>query len=237
VLSAFIRPVCNGPLLFGRIWHLLSDGVQAFIADDALSRGASISFYTITSIGPVLFIVVAIAGLAFGEDAARGAIAVQLRDLMGRPLRPRTDRGRTSDDLARARGHHWFAARDSGALARVLTGDDPAQLERARRLFEAETIFLPKTVVLETEWVLRSLYGLSSRDIVGALSALVALPQVRCEDTAAISAALELMRRNLDFADALHIASSGAAQRFATFDRKLMRRAKLAATRIAVSAP
>jgi membrane protein len=70
--------------MFGRIWRLLRDSVQAFIADDALSRGASISFYTITSIGPVLFIVVAIAGLAFGEDAARGAIASQLSELMGR---------------------------------------------------------------------------------------------------------------------------------------------------------
>jgi len=70
--------------MFGRICRLLRDSVQAFIADDALSRGASISFYTITSIGPVLFIVVAIAGLAFGEDAARGAIASQLSELMGR---------------------------------------------------------------------------------------------------------------------------------------------------------
>ncbi|MEJ0018058.1 MAG: YihY/virulence factor BrkB family protein [Acetobacteraceae bacterium] len=70
--------------MFGRIGQLLRDTVEAFIADDALSRGASISFYTITSIGPVLFIVVAIAGLAFGEEAARGAIAGQLRDLMGK---------------------------------------------------------------------------------------------------------------------------------------------------------
>jgi membrane protein len=70
--------------MFSRIWRLLRDSVQAFIADDALSRGASISFYTITSIGPVLFIVVAIAGLVFGEDAARGAIASQLSELMGR---------------------------------------------------------------------------------------------------------------------------------------------------------
>jgi membrane protein len=70
--------------MFGRIWRLLRDSVKALIADDALSRGASISFYTVTSIGPVLFIVVAIAGLAFGEDAARGAIASQLSDLMGR---------------------------------------------------------------------------------------------------------------------------------------------------------
>jgi membrane protein len=70
--------------MFGQTWRLLRDSVEAFIADDALSRGASISFYTATSIGPVLFIVVAIAGLAFGEDAARGAIASQLSALMGR---------------------------------------------------------------------------------------------------------------------------------------------------------
>ncbi len=70
--------------MFDQIWRLLRDSVEAFIADDALSRGAAISFYTATSIGPVLFIVVAIAGLAFGEDAARGAIASQLSGLMGR---------------------------------------------------------------------------------------------------------------------------------------------------------
>lgn len=82
--TAFHSVDCNGPRMFGRIWRLLHDSVQAFIADDALSRGASISFYTTTSIGPVLFIVVAIAGLAFGEDVARSAIASQLSELMGR---------------------------------------------------------------------------------------------------------------------------------------------------------
>jgi membrane protein len=65
-------------------WEFVREGIEAFIADDALSRGAAISFYTVVSLGPVLFIVVAIAGLAFGEDAARGAIATELRDLMGR---------------------------------------------------------------------------------------------------------------------------------------------------------
>jgi membrane protein len=70
--------------MFGQIWRLLRDSVEAFIADDALSRGASISFYTATSIGPVLFIVGGIAGLAFGEDAARGAITSQLSGLMGK---------------------------------------------------------------------------------------------------------------------------------------------------------
>jgi predicted nucleic-acid-binding protein len=126
---------------------------------------------------------------------------------------------------------------DTNVVVRLLTGDDPAQTEVARRLFMAETIFLAKTVILETEWVLRSLYSLSPRAIVEALSALVALPQVRCEDTTAVQAALELVRNNLDFADALHVASSGAVERFATFDRVLVRRAKAAATGIVVTAP
>ena len=70
--------------MFGTAWTLVKESVNSFISDEALTRGAAIAFYTVTSIGPVLFIVVAIAGLAFGEDAARGAIAEQLGGLMGR---------------------------------------------------------------------------------------------------------------------------------------------------------
>jgi membrane protein len=55
----------------------------SFIADDALSRGASIAFYVVTSIVPILIIVISIAGAVFGPDAARGAIAAQLSDVMG----------------------------------------------------------------------------------------------------------------------------------------------------------
>ena len=61
--------------MLGNIWRLAKESIFAFIDDEALTRGAAIAFYTVTSIGPVLFIVVAIAGLVFGEDAARGAIA------------------------------------------------------------------------------------------------------------------------------------------------------------------
>jgi len=62
---------------------LLRDTVEAFVADDALSRGAAIAYYTIFSIAPVLLVVVAIAGLVFGHDAAQGAIVGQLSGLMG----------------------------------------------------------------------------------------------------------------------------------------------------------
>ena len=126
---------------------------------------------------------------------------------------------------------------DTNVVVRLLTGDDPAQFARVHKLFETETIFLPKTVALETEWVLRSLYGLPAQDIVGALSALVALPQVHSEDASAIAEALELSRRGLDFADALHIASSRMAERFATFDRTLIRRARASVTHVVVASP
>lgn len=70
--------------MLATLWQLLRDAVLAFIDDDALSRGAAISFYTVTSLGPVLFIVVAIGGLAFGEEAARGAVTAQLTGLIGK---------------------------------------------------------------------------------------------------------------------------------------------------------
>ena len=66
------------------IWLLLRDTVEGFIEDDGLSRGASIAYYTLFSIAPVLLVVVAIAGLAFGREAAEGAIVAQLSSLMGR---------------------------------------------------------------------------------------------------------------------------------------------------------
>jgi membrane protein len=64
-------------------WKMLKDTVLAFIEDEALSRGAAIAFYTVTSIAPVLLIVIAIAGLAFGQEAAQNAIIAQLSGLMG----------------------------------------------------------------------------------------------------------------------------------------------------------
>jgi membrane protein len=64
-------------------WTLLKDTILSFIDDEALSRGAAIAFYTVTSIAPVLLIVIAIAGLAFGRDAAQNAIIAQLSGLMG----------------------------------------------------------------------------------------------------------------------------------------------------------
>jgi membrane protein len=66
------------------MWRFAKNTVFAFIEDEALSRGAAIAFYTVTSIAPILLIVVAIAGLAFGREAAQGALTAQIGSLMGR---------------------------------------------------------------------------------------------------------------------------------------------------------
>ena len=69
--------------LFVSAWILVKDTIEGFIDDNALSRGASIAYYTLFAIAPVLLIIVAIAGTVFGRDAAEGAIVDQLSGLMG----------------------------------------------------------------------------------------------------------------------------------------------------------
>lgn len=65
-------------------WKMLAGTVLSFIQDEALSRGAAIAFYAITSLGPILLIVIAVAGIVFGRDAAQNAISNQFSSLMGR---------------------------------------------------------------------------------------------------------------------------------------------------------
>ena len=118
-----------------------------------------------------------------------------------------------------------MVAVDTNVLVRLLTGDEPAQSARARAIFERETVLLAKTVILESEWVLRRLYRFRSARIADAFAALIGLPDLVCEDTGAVADAIQWMRDGMDFADALHLASSRYAGRFATFDDKLARRA------------
>jgi membrane protein len=65
------------------MWKLIKEAVLSFVNDQALSRGAAIAFYTVTSMAPILLIVIAIAGLVFGREAAQGAIIGQVSGLMG----------------------------------------------------------------------------------------------------------------------------------------------------------
>jgi predicted nucleic-acid-binding protein len=115
---------------------------------------------------------------------------------------------------------------DTNVVVRLLTGDDPRQAARASALFTAEEIWLSKSVILETEWVLRSLYRFRGDRLCAAMLALTSLPKVRVEDPAAVSRALGWTSLGMDFADALHLASRSESATFVSFDEKLVKRAK-----------
>jgi membrane protein len=65
------------------VWTLIKTTVSGFIEHDALSRGAAIAYFTLFSLAPLLIIVIAIASLVFGYEAAQQAIVGQFSGLMG----------------------------------------------------------------------------------------------------------------------------------------------------------
>jgi membrane protein len=65
------------------VWRILKQAVGGYIAHGALSRGAAIAFYVVTSLAPILLIVVAVAGIVFGEEAVRGSLVKELGGVFG----------------------------------------------------------------------------------------------------------------------------------------------------------
>lgn len=110
---------------------------------------------------------------------------------------------------------------DSNLIIRYLTGDDPEQAAKAQALINGEDVFVCTTVLLETEWVLRSVYGYSPRRLAEALATFAGLQRVSLENPALAAKALDRMRRGMDFADALHLATAaGCCEAFVSFDRR-----------------
>ena len=114
---------------------------------------------------------------------------------------------------------------DTNVVLRFVTRDHPVQSLKARDLIEAGPVWVSKTVILETEWVLRSGYEKERGEIVGILRAFLGLPQITVEDPDGTALALELYAGGFDFADALHLVTSRRIAHFATFDKELRRRA------------
>ena len=114
---------------------------------------------------------------------------------------------------------------DTNILVRLLTGDDAAQCQKARRIFAEHEVFIPDTVILETEWVLRFAYRFTPAAINTAFSKLLGLANVRLARPELMAKAMEWHRQGLDFADALHLATSSEQFLFLTFDAKLVKKA------------
>lgn len=115
---------------------------------------------------------------------------------------------------------------DANVVVRYLTGDHPQQSASARAVVDAGPVFIATTVLLETEWVLRSAYGFRAPQLARALTAFAGLPTVNLESPAVVAAALEAMASGMDFADALHLAAAAGCQAFLTFDKAFAKAAK-----------
>lgn len=130
-------------------------------------------------------------------------------------------------------------ALDTNVLVRLFVADDEFQAARAARVVAAEErVFVAKTVVLEFVWVLSAVYETPRAGVIRALETLAGLEKVELEDRSAVEQAIALFMQGLeDFADALHLCSSLGATTFATFDRKLINKARKLDGVIAVKAP
>ena len=127
---------------------------------------------------------------------------------------------------------------DSNIIIRFLTRDNEQQYQKAYQIFiNSEKIYISTTVILETEWVLRFSYRFSADRIIYALSSLLGLENVSIENKEQIFTSLQWNEQGLDFADALHLACSRHADKFASFDKKLIKKATDITTGIVLFEP
>jgi predicted nucleic-acid-binding protein len=114
---------------------------------------------------------------------------------------------------------------DTNILVRFITRDDEEQAQLSRRTLIEDGAWVSKTVLLETEWVLRRGFGFDRSAMHRALSQLLGLPGVEVEDEAEVYRALDYFQAGIDLADALHLASRPSGTPFLTFDQRLISRA------------
>ena len=114
---------------------------------------------------------------------------------------------------------------DTNIIVRCLTNDMPDQAKAARALIDREQVFVPLTVVLETEWVLRKSYRMSAEQTVPAIRRFLGLDNIVPEMPGRVDAALDAVARGFDFADALHLAAAEDGDIFFSFDRDLAKAA------------
>ena len=120
-----------------------------------------------------------------------------------------------------------MASLDTNVLVRYLVQEDEQQFLRARKLIRAavragETLYIPITVMLELEWVLRSNFKLSKVQVTSTLSALLSSHELSFESETAVEVTLALyVKGTADFADCMHVALAHMAGESPlwTFDR------------------
>ena len=111
---------------------------------------------------------------------------------------------------------------DPNIVVRYLTGDHPEQAARARAVIDKRPVFASTTVMLESEWVLRSVYGFAGSEVAATLRSFSGLPNVSVESPALLAEALDRAEKGMDFADALHLGAAARREVMLTFDRQFI---------------
>ena len=114
---------------------------------------------------------------------------------------------------------------DTNVVVRYLTGDDREQSARARSVIDAGNVFVSTTVLLESEWVLRSVYRFDRSTVASALRALAGLPGLSVESPGLLAEALDRAEAGMDFADALHLGAAARCDALLTFDARFIEQA------------
>lgn len=172
------------------MWQLLKTTGTGFIEDEALSRGAAIAFYTVTSLAPVLLVVIAVAGLIFGQEAAQGAILGQLTGLMGQ---------QAADVLQTALAS--ASTKSSGIIATVVG--------LVTLLLTASGVFGEMQTALNRIWKAEPKSGTLSRLVraraasLGLVAALGFLLAVSLVASAALTALGDTLNARLPFGEAI----------------------------------
>ena len=113
-------------------------------------------------------------------------------------------------------------ALDTNVLVRLLVNDEPLQAEQAAALIDSSAAcFVPITVALELEWVLRGAYKLQRDAVIKAFEGLLAMRHLHLEQADLVRQALVWHRQGMDFADALHLARCEGCGALVSFDRQL----------------
>ena len=114
---------------------------------------------------------------------------------------------------------------DTNLLVRLATNDQPQQAEIAENLLKSNQVFISRTVLLETEWVLRSRYKIVVTQISGFISALLSQDSIIIENDQQIEQALKWYDLGADFADAIHLAVCNTSPLY-TFDKDFCKAAR-----------
>ena len=113
-----------------------------------------------------------------------------------------------------------------------------AQRKRAQALLSSgRRLFVPITVFVELEWVLRGAYGMPPGEIATLFEDMIRVENLTIDRVGAVNQAIAWYRQGLDFSDALHRAQSGLCAGLATFDKQFLKAARRLNLKSPVSAP